>query len=285
MYQTTLLALVFITALTSCNKDDNSTTPDPKAATPDNSIEAPAGYKLVWSDEFDVDGLPNPAKWTYDTEANKTGWYNNEKQYYAKARLENSKVENGKLIITARKEKLSTEADYGGQSYTSARLITLGKADWTYGFMEVRAKLPCGVGTWPAIWMLGSNDDPYPLNGEIDIMEQVGMNPTKIYGTIHNQSTAGTFGNGGETTLNDACSVFHNYQLTWTPEKLVIAVDGVTFHTYVNDGKGKNSWPYNNPQYLLLNLAIGGDMAGPQIDDTIFPARFEVEYVRVFQKK
>lgn len=282
MYQTILLALVF---LTSCNKDDNATTPPQIITTPDIRIEAPSGYALVWSDEFDVDGLPNPAKWTYDTEANKIGWYNNEKQYYAKARLENSKVENGKLIITARKEKLSSEADYGGQSYTSARLITLGKADWTYGFMEVRAKLPCGVGSWPAIWMLGSNDDAYPLNGEIDIMEQVGMEPAKIYGTIHNQSTAGTNGNGGETTVKDACSVFHNYQLTWTPEKLVIAVDGVAYHTYVNDGKGKNSWPYNNPQYFLLNLAIGGDMAGPKIDDTIFPAKFEVEYVRVFQKK
>jgi beta-glucanase (GH16 family) len=288
MYKTTLLAVLLLTALTSCSKDDNAVTkPDENTVTPtpDPKIEAPAGYTLVWSDEFDVDGLPDPKKWDYDTEANKTGWYNNEKQYYAKARLENSKVENGKLIITARKEKLSSMSDYGGQSYSSARLITLGKTDWTYGFMEIRAKLPCGVGSWPAIWMLGSNDDPYPLNGEIDIMEQVGMTPTTIYGTIHNQSTAGTNGNGGETTVNDACSVFHNYQLTWTPEKLVIAVDGKAYHTYVNDGKGKNSWPYYNPQYFLLNLAIGGDMAGPKIDDTIFPAKFEVEYIRVFQKK
>lgn len=278
MYKQTLSAIVLLAAFISCNKEETNTSPVLDST-------APAGYKLVWADEFDIDGLPNPAKWSYDTEANKTGWYNNEKQYYAKARLENSKVEAGKLIITARKEKLSSETDYGGQSYTSARLISLGKADWTYGFMEVRAKLPCGVGTWPAIWMLGSNDDPYPLNGEIDIMEQVGMLPTKIYGTIHNQSTAGTNGNGGETTINDACAVFHNYQLTWTPEKLVIAVDGVPYHTYLNDGKGKNSWPYDNPQYFLLNLAIGGDMAGPKIDDSIFPARFEIEYVRVYQKK
>lgn len=282
-----LLIILLITALVSCSNDSNhnlTATPDTPNIPDFDSKGVPVGYKLKWSDEFDVNGLPNPAKWDYDTEANKTGWYNNEKQYYSRARLENSKVQDGKLIITARKEKMSSKPDYGGQSYSSARLITLGKADWTYGFMEIRAKLPCGVGTWPAIWTLGSNDDPYPLNGEIDIMEQVGTEPSKIYGTIHNQSTIGTFGVGNSTTVEDACTAFHNYQLTWTPEKLIISVDGVPFHTYLNDGKGIKSWPYNNPQYLLLNLAIGGEMAGPVIDDKIFPVKFEIEYVRIYQK-
>ena len=144
----------------------------------------PAGYNLVWQDEFDIAGLPSSTKWAYDTEANQTGWYNNEKQYYAAARLQNSEVKNGKLIITARKEALTSAADYGGQQYTSARLITNGKASWTYGHFEIRAKMPCGKGTWPAIWTLGTVNDPWPANGEIDIMEHVGMDPTTVHGTI-----------------------------------------------------------------------------------------------------
>ncbi|KQU67340.1 glycoside hydrolase [Rhizobacter sp. Root16D2] len=238
---------------------------------------------MVWSDEFDTGTLPDAGKWVYDTEANATGWYNNELQYYAVARTENSKISDGKLVITARKERLTSAKDYGGQDYSSARLITNGKASWTYGFFEIRAKLPCGRGTWPAIWMLGTTGD-WPAGGEIDIMEQVGKNPTAIEGTIHTTSTAGTFGDGGETRINDACSAFHNYQLTWTPESLVIGVDNKPFHTYANKHQGSASWPFDKPQYLLLNLAIGGDMGG-SVDDTIFPVSMEVDYVKVWQKK
>ena len=199
------------------------------------------------------------------------------------ARAENSRIADGKLVITARKERLTSANDYGGQNYSSARLITNGKASWTYGFFEIRAKLPCGKGTWPAIWMLGTTGD-WPAGGEIDIMEQVGKNPTAIEGTIHTTSTAGTFGDGGETRINDACSAFHNYQLTWTPESLVIGVDNKPFHTYANKHQGSASWPFDKPQYLLLNLAIGGDMGG-SVDDTIFPVSMEVDYVKVWQKK
>ena len=131
------------------------------------------GWTLVWNDEFDVNGLPDASKWGYDTERNQLGWYNNEKQYYSANRLANASVQNGMLTITARKESLTGAADYGGQSYTSARLITRGKASWTYGFSEVRAKLPCSLGTWPAIWMLGTKGS-WPDDGEIDIMEQRG---------------------------------------------------------------------------------------------------------------
>ena len=242
----------------------------------------PEGYKLVWSDDFGKDGLPDSSKWSYDTDANATGWYNHEQQYYAAGRLENSRVKGGKLIITARKEALTTASDYGHQKYTSARLITRGKAAWTYGFIEVRAKLPGGIGTWPAIWMLGTSNT-WPACGEIDIMEQVGKEPTKISGTIHNVSTAGTFGDGSSIQVPDACTTFHNYQLTWTMESLSIGVDGKIFHTYKNQHNGSASWPFDKPQYLLLNLAVGGDMAGP-VDDTIFPRQMEVEYVRVYQK-
>jgi len=251
----------------------------------DTSAGPPAGYTLAWSDEFNVDGLPDSAKWTYDTEANATGWYNNELQYYAAGRPENARVSSGKLIITARKEALTTQADYGGQQYSSARLITRGKASWTGGFVEVRAKLPCGRGTWPAIWMLGVNGQ-WPANGEIDIMEQTGSQPSTIYGTVHNAATAGSVGsvgNGSHTTVADACTSFHNYQLTWTPQSLAIGVDGRVYHTYANPGTGSAGWPFDQPQYLLLNLAIGGDMGGP-VDDSIFPVQMEVDYVRIYQK-
>lgn len=266
--------IFFAIILCSCEKNDNEL---------NNSSDIPDGYNLVWSDEFDIDGLPNSSKWDYDIEANETGWYNDELQYYSYGRLENSIVSNGKLIITARKERLTNAEDYGGQEYTSARLITMGKANWEYGFMEIRAKLPCGLGTWPAIWLLGDNDIPWPGNGEIDIMEQVGLYPNEISGTVHTTSTAGTFGDGSLVEINDACEVFHNYQLTWTSEKITIAVDGTTFHTYLNQGTGIDSWPFDNPHYLLLNLAIGGEMAGPTVDDSIFPIQLEIEYVRIYQ--
>jgi len=261
------------------------TTP-PAAGNPPSEVGAgaPSGYSLVWSDEFGTGTLPDTGKWVYDTEANATGWYNNELQYYAVARPENSKISNGKLVITARKERLTTMKDYGGQNYSSARLITRGKASWTYGFFEVRAKLPCGKGTWPAIWMLGTSNEAWPGNGEIDIMEQVGMTPTEITGTIHTAATAGTFGKGSMTHVNDACTSFHNYQLTWTAESLSIGVDNVSYFTYKNPHMGKASWPFDSPQYLILNLAIGGDMGGP-VDDSIFPRQLEVEYVRIYQKK
>lgn len=245
---------------------------------------APPGYALVWSDEFDIDGLPDPAKWSFDTEANARGWYNDELQYYAGGRLENARVGNGKLTITARKEALTGAADYGGQKYTSARLITRGKAEWLYGFFEVRAKLPCGVGTWPAIWMLGASGEPWPANGEIDIMEQVGKDPAKIQGTVHTTASSGQFGRGGAVQITDACTSFHNYQLIWTADRLAIGVDDRPYFTYKNQGKGRASWPFDRPQFLLLNLAIGGSMGGP-VDDKIFPVRMEVEYVRVYQRK
>ena len=171
----------------------------------------PVGYTLVWADEFDVDGLPDPSKWDYDTDRNRAGWYNNEVQYYARDRPENARVAAGKLVITARRESLSTLADWGGQRYSSARLVTRGKANWTYGFIEIRAKLPCGRGTWPALWTLGTRGT-WPDDGEIDILEQVGSNPTRIFGTLHTLQSGGV-GTGGEAQVPDACSQFHNYQL------------------------------------------------------------------------
>ena len=243
----------------------------------------PAGYSLVWNDEFNGTGLPDAGKWVYDTEANLTGWYNNEEQYYAVRKTEYSRQQDGRLFITARKASLSSEPDWGGQVYTSARLITRGKASWTYGFFEIRARMPCGQGTWPAIWMLGTADN-WPDSGEIDIMEHVGMYPDTVSATIHTRSTAGTSGNGAELKVADACTAFHNYQATWTADRIVFAVDGKPYHSYGNKGTGAASWPFNKPQYLLLNLAIGGEMAG-WVDPAVLPRSFEVDYVRVYQKR
>ena len=235
---------------------------------------------LVWSDEFDLDGLPDPSRWDYDTDRNQLGWYNNERQYYARARPENAVVSNGKLRITARLEQLLSAADWGSQRYTSARLVTRGKADWTYGYFEVRAKLPCGRGTWPAIWTLGSSG-VWPDNGEIDLMEQVGSDPSRVFGTVHTRQSGGR-GTGAAVQVTDACTSFHNYQLHWTADAIDIGIDGVVHYRYANPRTGTSSWPFDAPQYLLLNIAIGGNLGG-SIDDTIFPVTMEIEHVRVFQ--
>lgn len=241
----------------------------------------PASYRLVWADEFDVPGLPDTSRWAYDTERNRLGWWNNERQYYADSRAENAVVQGGRLLITARLEELRTASDWGGQRYTSARLFTRGKASWTYGYFEVRAKMPCGVGTWPAIWMLGTGG-VWPDDGEIDIMEQVGSNPTRIFGTAHSAINGGP-GNSGSTQVADACTAFHDYQVHWTAQELAFAVDGVVYHRYRNPGTGRAAWPFDAPQYLLLNIAIGGTLGGA-VDDRIFPVTLEIEHVRIWQQ-
>jgi beta-glucanase (GH16 family) len=243
----------------------------------------PEGWKLVWADEFDVDGLPDASRWDYDTGRNQAGWYNEELQYYSRDRLENAAVSNGRLVITARKEDLSGMSDWGGQRYSSSRMLTRGKASWTYGFFEIRAKLPCGLGTWPAIWMLGTGG-AWPGDGEIDIMEHVGKTPGQVLGTIHTELFNHMKGTqrGATTQVPDACNAFHNYQLHWTKDRIVIGVDNLNFFQFANPGNGYGGWPFDKPQFLLLNLAIGGMLGGP-VDDAIFPVRMEVDYVRVYQ--
>lgn len=241
----------------------------------------PAGYLLVWSDEFDLAGQPDSTKWLADTGRNRDGWYNNELQYYASGRLENAAVRDGRLVITARHESLSQLPDWGGQRYTSARLITRGLAEWTYGFFEVRAKMPCGRGTWPAIWMLGSGGR-WPQDGELDILEHTGRDPDRVFSTVHTAAGSGGAGQGGGRTLTTACSAFHDYQMHWTPARIVFSVDGVEHFRYVNSGPGGAAWPFDAPQFMILNIAIGGDLGGP-VDDTIFPVEMQVEHVRVWQ--
>lgn len=252
----------------------------PPAPGPAPAGGVPAGYMLVWSDEFTTDGLPDPGRWAYDTSRNPVGWYNNELQYYAAARSANSVVQGGVLRITARHEDLATEPDWGGQHYSSARLVTRGLASWTHGFFEVRARLPCGRGTWPAIWTLGTAGT-WPGAGELDIMEQVGSNPTHVFGTVHTLTSGGT-GTGAGVQVADACTAFHDYQMTWTADDIRFAVDGVEYYRYANPHTGAAGWPFDAPQYLLLNVAIGGDLGG-SVDDSIFPVTMEIEHVRVYQ--
>ena len=249
----------------------------------------PTGYRLVWADEFDVDGLPDPAKWDYETYRNGIGWFNHELQYFARARPENSRVAGGSLIITARKEDLSVAGlgDWGGQRYSSARLLTRGKAQWTYGFIEIRAQLPCGRGSWPALWTLSAPpQQAWPDDGEIDIMEHVGFDPGVIHGTAHSLAYNHTRKNvrSAITTVADACTALHKYQLTWTANQLKVGVDDRNYYQYSNDGSGNAEWPFESPQYLIFNIAVGGDWGGPMgVDDAIFPIQMNVDYVRVYQ--
>ena len=252
----------------------------PPVVTPPVSA-VPAGYSLVWSDEFDTPGQPDSRYWVADTGRNREGWYNNELQYYASGRLENAAVRDGMLVITARREELRDAPDWGGQRYTSSRLITRGRAEWTYGFFEVRAKMPCGRGTWPAIWMLGTGGR-WPQDGEMDILEHTGRDPDRVFSTVHTTSGSGGAGRGDGRTLTTACTAFHDYQMLWKPDRLVFSVDGVVHFTYLNPGTGTAAWPFDAPQFMILNIAIGGDLGGP-VDDAIFPVEMQIEHVRVWQ--
>jgi len=251
----------------------------------DTPSAVPPGYRLVWADAFDAGAMPDPAKWSYDTAWNKPGWFNHEAEYYADARPENSRIENDKLIIEAHKEDLSSKPDWGGQHYTSARLVTRGHAQWTYGFFDIRAKLPCGLGQWPAIWLLGTGQ--WPNTGEIDTMEEVGFQPTTIYGTLHSVHTeTDKVHEGGSLEVADLCTAFHDYQTDWRPDGITFLVDGKPYYHLDRPADANaQTWPFDGPEYLILNLAIGGDWGGQKgINDAALPARMEVEYVRVYQK-
>ncbi len=235
-------------------------------------------WSRVWSDEFDGEGLPDSTKWNYEV-----GYIRNrEMQYYTCRRLENAHVENGSLVIEARKES------YQGYGYTSASLITLGKASWRYGRIEVRAKLPAGRGTWPAIWMLGVNrfEVGWPSCGEIDIMENVGFNPDKIHANIHTRdyNHMDKTNKGATVSVAAPYEAFHVYALEWFADRMDFYIDTTKYFTFRNEGTGWKTWPYDQAQYLILNLAIGGSWGGQQgVDDGIFPQKYCIDYVRVYK--
>ena len=252
-------------------------------------------WKLVWSDEFDEAGAPDPRRWT-----NEVGFIRNrEAQYYTVSRPENARIEGGRLIIEARKERFANPHHTPGSrnrrspefaEYTSASLTTKGLSAWRDGRIEVRAKLPSGRGVWPAIWMLGTNMSTvgWPRCGEIDIMEYVGFDPHLIHANIHTTKynhVKGT-GKGSTVRVDSPFRDFHVYAVEWHADHLDFFVDDRKYFTYAKEpGAGEDVWPFDRPCYLILNLAIGGSWGGQQgIDDSIFPQRFEIDYVRVYER-
>ncbi len=239
-------------------------------------------YTLVWSDEFDYEGLPDETKWGYDVGG--SGWGNNELQYYTEG--ENAYVKDGFLTITARKE------DYNAMAYTSTRLISKNKGDWLYGRIEVNAKLPSGKGTWPAIWMLPTDwkYGGWPRSGEIDIMEHVGYEQGVVHGTVHTNAYNHMKGTqvGKHVTRDDVSDAFHLYAIEWFPDKIKFFVDDKLYFIYKPSNMincpTKDEWPFDQRFHLLLNIAVGGNWGGAKgIDESIFPQEMVVDYVRVYQ--
>jgi beta-glucanase (GH16 family) len=233
----------------------------------------PSIPSLVWSDEFDKNGAPDPTKWIYDRGTGASGWGNNELQYYT-SRLENAVVENGILKIKAIKE------NYSGSAYTSARLLTRGKYEFKYGTVEIRAKVPAAVGTWPAVWMLGF-DFPtvgWPACGETDILEHRGSELNTIVAALHYPGRSGGNPVKGQTVIQNASTEFHLYKFEWTSSTLQFYVDNKLFHTVANS----TAIPYNKNFFFLVNLAMGGGFGGP-VDPAFTNATFEVDYIRVYK--
>ena len=251
-------------------------------------------WSLVWSDEFEKEGQPDSTKWDYEE-----GFVRNEEsQYYTRARLENARVENGMLVIEGRRESFENprfqpdDKDWRrarrSADYTSAALITLDKASWRYGRVEVRAKLPHGKGVWPALWMMGENRSKvgWPKCGEIDIMEFVGHDPDRVHATVHFPIEGKKHrSKGGKLKTKAPYEEFHVYALEWTAERMDFFFDGTKYHTFnVDDAGAGADNPFRKPHYLLINLALGGSWGGA-IDDANLPQQFLIDYVRVYEKK
>lgn len=228
---------------------------------------------LIWSDEFNTDGAPDPANWNYDLGTGQNGWGNNESQYYTD-RPTNIEVADGLLKITAQRE------NFNGQAFTSARIKTKDQFEFTFGRVEVRAKLPQGGGTWPAIWMLGANIDTvgWPETGEIDIMEHVGNQQNTIFSSLHYPGNSGGNAVTESTTVADASTAFHVYAAEWTATQIRFYVDETLYHIFPNDP----NLPFNKDFFLILNVAMGGNFGGT-IDSSFNQSTMEVDYVRVYQ--
>jgi beta-glucanase (GH16 family) len=269
-----VVIFLLLNIFSGCNEDASVT----------NSIPEIDGYELVWNDEFNNDGLPDPQNWGYDIGGH--GWGNNELQNYTAKDMKTARVEDGNLIITA---YLINESN--NKSYRSARLVTRGKHAWKYGRIEMRAKLPGGRGTWPAFWMLPEEwnygNGSWPDNGEIDIMEYVGYQPNVVHGTVHTDKRNHLQGTqaGASVQVGGVENEFNVYALEWDAEMISIYVNDYKYFEYRNDGRGWEYWPFDKEFHLILNIAIGGNWGGVEgVDDTIFPQDFVIDYVRVYQE-
>lgn len=273
-----VVILLILSVLIGCNFSRYKS-PSINISTDRKPLSSDINWQLVWSDEFDYKGLPDSSKWNYEVGSIR----NNHAQYYTGSRYENARVENGQLIIEARKES------YQNFNYTSASLMTKYKHSWLYGLIEVRAKIPTGRGIWTALWMVGSNIDEigWPDCGEIDILEQVGFEPDKIYANVHTKSYNHELGNQKGTSLNvsNPHENYYVYAIEWSEDKIDFFVNEVKYFSYTNEGLGKDSWPFDEEQFIILSLSVGGSWGGSQgIDDSIFPQRLYIDYVRVYQK-
>lgn len=246
--------------------------------------DPPEGYELVWADEFDGDEI-DTTKWTYDIGG--WGWGNGEAQYYSD-RPENARVEQGLLVIEARQEQ------FEGKYYTSARMLTQGLGEFQYGVFEARIKVPEGAGTWPAFWMLGadfSRDDDNPIDsnwpdvGEIDIMEHIGREPNLVFGTVHGPGYAGA-GSLGKWNPQDEpiAGEFHTYAVEWDETGIRWFYDGEEYWFIGPEGVGEREWVFDAPFFMILNLALGGNLPGPIALDLEFPIYMYVDHVRVYQR-
>ncbi|MFH6935209.1 family 16 glycosylhydrolase [Flavobacterium sp. FlaQc-30] len=231
--------------------------------------------KLVWEENFNKKEI-NEKFWNFelgDGCPNSCGFGNNERQIYTKI---NHEVKDGNLVIEARKE---------GNKYTSTKITTKGKKEFKYGRIEARAKLPVGQGIWPAFWMLGANIDEvqWPKSGEIDILEYIGRDPHMVYTTLHTQDSHGNTINTKRTEFLNIEEGYHVYAIEWDKDKIDFFVDKTLVYTFNPSVKNEDTWPFDKPFYIILNLAVGGNFGGPEVDDAIFPQKFYIDYVRVYQ--
>jgi len=250
----------------------------------DHQVDRPLAVptrKPDFADEFRGTRV-DPRVWRFDASRNAEGWANHEKQYYD---ARNARVANGTLVIEARRER-PRGADSGGQDYTSAKLVS--REALGYGTYEIRAKLPCARGTWPAVWMLPATGN-WPAMGEIDIMEMVGWDATVVHATVHSEAYNHVRGTqrGAQVTVPTACTAFHRYQLEWRSDAILIGVDGRAYMRVANDRPGgAAAWPFDRPFQMILNLAMGGDWGGTRgIDDAALPQRMTVDYVRYWRPR
>ncbi len=252
-----------------------------QAAAEKSPYNAPEGYQLVWQDEFDSGSELNQNDWTHEVKGK--GWVNNELQEYVNHKTPGgalvTEIKNGALRITALKEN--------GKVY-SGRVYAKVKEGWTYGYIEASIKLPKGKGTWPAFWMMPVNFKSWPADGEIDIMEEVGYHPDYVSSSLH--ANAHVHSNNTQVTHEMKCAgaegEFHTYAILWTAKNITTYVDGKVQLSYDNRGLGRDDWPYDDPFYVIFNLAWGGDWGGSQgVDESALPCTMEVDYIRVFQKK
>ena len=252
-----------------------------QAAAAQSAYNAPEGYTLVWQDEFDKGSELNGDDWTHEVKG--SGWVNNELQNYV-----NHKTPEGNLVTEIRGGKLRIIALKENGKVYSGRVYAKVKEGWKYGYIEASIKLPKGKGTWPAFWMMPVNFRSWPADGEIDIMEEVGYHPNYVSSSLH--ANAHVHSNGTQVTHEMLCQgaedEFHTYAIKWTHENITTYVDGKVQLSYDNRGKGRDDWPYDDPFYVIFNLAWGGSWGGAQgVDESALPCTMEVDYIRVFQKK